>query len=243
MTADQPVVDYLQTLRDLDPDPAAISALRAVKPRRRRLRNALTLSLVIVAGSSALAAATGVLSRNPDPIPPARVVHSSVPAEVTAVLSVFDRPQDRSAEARIALTALRSPFVVDAGSIRAVGDTAYVAFARTDLDALPPKLRQHEPPGGTQGVYVVARDGVGDGPFPLADIERGTAWGIKELPAGGRRFTAVVPDGVARVELRLESGTRTTHAVQANVVLAPVDAEGLDGWSWLDADGRTLRSF
>ena len=245
MTSDQPVIDYLRELRDLEPDPAAVAALRSVK-RPRRVRKTLALSLAILAGSSALAAATGVWPRNPDPLPPARVVQSAVPAEVTAVVSVFDRPvrpRDRSPEARIALTALRSPFVIDAGSVRAIDESTYVAFARTDLDALAPKLRAHEPPGGTQGVYVATRDGVGDGPFPLADIQRGTAWGIKELPDGGRRFTAVVPDGVAQVELRTRSGTRTTYPVRGNVVLAPVDAERLEGWRWLDAQGNTLRSF
>lgn len=245
--SDQPVIDYLQELRELEPDPAALAALGAVR-RPRRVRRTLALSLAIVAGSSALAAATGVWPRNPDPIPPARVVPGAVPADVTAAVSVFERPprpRDRSPEARAALTGLRSPFVVDAGSVRAVGTTprAYVAFARTDVAALPPRLRAHEPPGGTQGVYVAVSPAVGDGPFPLVDIERGAAWGIKEHSAGGRLFTGVVPDGVARVQLRLRGGAWTTHPVHGNVVLAKVDEGALDGWRWLDADGRTLRRF
>lgn len=267
MTAvtEQHVVDFLTELRDLEPEPGALAALadRGAVPARRRLRStrrALALALAIVAGSSALAAATGVFT-NPDPIPPARVVERSVPRAVTATLSVFDRPAevlDRAAAARAAIRAIRSPYVIDGGSIRSVGTTplgeaAYVAFARTDLDALPPRWRQHEPPGGTQGVYVAVAGrygGVGaDGPFPLKDIERGTAWGIHEIPATvparvatGRLFTVVVPDGVTQVQLTFRGGERVTLPVSGNVAIGRVDSDGLEVLRWLAADGGTLRT-
>jgi hypothetical protein len=271
--SEKQVVDFLEDLSTMEPDAVAVAALtdrgRTVGRRRHRgrsVRRVAALSLAIVAGSSALAAATGLWAENPDPIPPARVVESSVPAAVVDTVSVFDRgvaTGDRSPGARAAIGAIRSPFVIDAGSVRSVGSTplgesAYVAFARTDLDALPPQLREHEPPGGTQGVYVAVSGpfgGVGaDGPFPLEDIARGAAWGIKEIPSSvpvqagdGRMFTAVVPDRVAEVELRFRDGSRETHAVNGNVVLAQVEAgpttEGLETLRWISSDGSTLRTF
>lgn len=267
--SEQQVVDYLTELRDLEPEPAALSALAGrrtiVAPRRRRLRatrRTLALALAIVAGSSALAAATGVFT-NPDPIPPARVVERSVPSAVAATVAVFDRPAealDRSPSARAAIGAIRSPYVIDGGSVRSVGATplgesAYVAFARTDLDALTAKQRQYEPPGGTQGVYVAVDGrygGVGaDGPFPLEDIERGAAWGIKEIPAtvpadvtaAGRLLTAVVPNGVAQVEVAFRSGERVILPVSGNVVIAPVPADGVETLRWVAGDGETLRTI
>jgi hypothetical protein len=132
---------------------------------------------------------------------------------------------------------------------------------------VPPHVRAYEPPGGTQGVYVAVSGrfgGIGaDGPFPLSDIERGAAWGIKEVPpigpqaqrlaeapAGlrdGRYFTAVVPDGVAKVELVFRGGTSETHAVSGNVVIGHVeagsDSEALEAISWLSSDGQTIRTI
>lgn len=272
-SSEQPVIDYLQGLHDLEPDPAQIDAIKLARTgtarrrrRRRSVRNVVLLSVAIAAGSSALATATGLWTSNPDPIPPARVVDSSVPPAITAVISSFDRPQearDRNAAARAAIQGLRSPFVIDGGSVREamttpLGEQAYVAFARTDLDALPPQLRQHEPPGGTQGVYVAVSGrygGVGaDGPFPLVDIERGRAWGIKEVPPGvssqlssKRVFTAVVPSEVADVELEFRGGARATYPAESNVVLAPIEdgpgADAIDAISWIGLDGRVLRTF
>ena len=266
--SEQHVVDFLTELRDLEPEPVQLAALAnhrsGVARRGRRLRSTrrvVALALAIVAGSSALAAATGVF-RNPDPIPPARVVESSVPSAVAATVSVFDRPaeaRDRSADARAAIALIRSPYVIDGGSVRSVGTTplgeaAYVAFARTDLDALSAKQRRFEPEGGTEGVYVAVggrHGGVGaDGPYPLADIKRGTAWGIKEIPATvpadvatGRLFTAVVPDGVAEVQITFRDGTREAGRVSGNVVITPVQADGVQTLRWLSADGETLRTI
>lgn len=275
MTAspERQVTDYLQGLHDLEPEPGQIDAIQAActaaprrRGRRRSVRNVVLLSVAIAAGSSALATATGLWTNNPDPIPPARVVDSSVPPAVLAVISSFDRPQearDRDTAARAAIEGLRSPFVIDGGSVRMVmttplGEQAYVAFARTDLDALPPQVREHEPPGGTQGVYVAVSGrygGVGaDGPYPLADIERGRAWGIKEVPRGvslevpsKRVFTAVVPNEVAEVELEFRGGARATFRAESNVVLAPIEdgpgADAIDAISWIGADGHVQRTF
>ena len=55
-----------------------------------------------------------------------------------------------------------------------------------------------------EGAYVVVHGSYGgigqDGPYPLSDIKRGSAWGMKEAGSGSY-ITGVFPDGVAAVEL------------------------------------------
>jgi hypothetical protein len=278
---EQQVIEYLRTIRTEEPDADELRAVRASLSQRRRrrpLRRAVLLTVAIIAGSSALATATGVAPwwKSPDPIPPASVGNAGgAPADVRAIVGALRRPaedRDQSREARLAVANIRSPYVVDLGSIRSVGqtplgDSAFAVYVRTDLEQVPPRWRRSQPPGGTQGVYVAVHGrfgGIGaDGPYPLSMIERGTAWGIHEAPsvgpeaerlhaeapghlAEGRYFTAVVPDGVAAVELGFGDDAVERHRVHDNVVIAHLEAQaagdGLRGIKWLSADGTTLRT-
>jgi hypothetical protein len=260
--AERQVIEYLQTLREMDVEPEELTVLRARlagrRSWRRRMRRALIPAVVLIAGSSALATATGVAPwwESERSIPPAGVANAGVPADVRAVVGVFRRepgPEDRSADGRAAMAGLRSPFVVDLDSIRAVGKTplgesAFVVYARTDLDRVHPRLRGFEPPGGTQGIYVAVHGRFGgrgaDGPHPLVDVERGTAWGINEVGHGhGRLFTAVLPDGVAAVEITFRDSSTVRYKVHDNVVIAGVAHESLSEIRWLSAGGQTLRTI
>jgi hypothetical protein len=275
------VIEYLRTIRTQEPDADELRALRtSVSQRRRRrpLRRAAMLSLAIIAGSSALATATGVApwwsSDNSGPIPPARAIDAGgTPADVRAIVGALRRPaeaRDRSREADLAVAKIHTPYLVDLGSVRAVGQTplgesAFALYVRTDLEQVPPSWRRSQPSGGAQGVYVAVHGrfgGIGaDGPYPLSMIESGTAWGTHEVPSGGpeaeqlraeapdaltkgRYFTAVVPDGVAAVELRFGDDPVERHPVHDNVVVAHIEATGdrLSDIKWLSADGTTLRT-
>ena len=64
-------------------------------------------------------------------------------------------------------------------------------------------------PDGLEGI-VVAVDGVcTEGPYPLDDVRRGTAWGVHEA-GDGALMTAILPDGVASIRLTMDDGTRVS---------------------------------
>lgn len=247
MSTEDRVASYLTSLSTLEPEPSQLAALRTAtpRPRRRRPRNVAALVLVILAGSSTLATATGLVSlpgSNPDPVPPARVAEQPLPADARGLLSVFGTPGltgDRAASALSAVTrALRGPYVVAPGSIRPLGTTpsgapAYVAYARVE-----PGQRDRF----AEGVVAVV-DGTGtEGPYPARDIQRGVAWGIHETDDGAL-LTTIVPDGVAAIQVTMDDGTRAAAPVRGNVAFAPLATgagTGLDELRWLDAQGRPI---
>jgi hypothetical protein len=198
MSAEQQVVDYLTSLKTLEPHPHEVARVR--RPRRRRTRRTLALSLAIVAASSALAAATGVLLHNDHPIPHARAAKIPVPDAISAQLGIFRRPgQPGGARAFYNLRTAE----IDRGSIHAIRG-GYVAYGRTRYAG--------------DGV-IVAAEGIGfEGPFPLENITRGTAWGYTK-----RTLTAITPDDVTRVQVTYRDKRRAMFIPRDNVVIAPLE--------------------
>ncbi|MBE2314347.1 hypothetical protein DVA67_000045 [Solirubrobacter sp. CPCC 204708] len=232
---DERVIDHLVSLRELEPSPAQAARLRAANVRRRRsLRKALALALVLVAGTSTLA--TALIADTSGPRPPARVVEASVPADATQLFGALRRPAspaERSTAVRTVVSdRLGAPYVVEPSSIRAVGttplgDAAYLLYARMD-GGLPDRI---------EGVAVVV-DGLGsEGPYPLEDVRRGVAWGVH----GERLMTVLVPDGVASVRVTLDDGTRAAAPVRDNVAFMALDARApVATVRWLDPRGEIV---
>jgi hypothetical protein len=144
--------------------------------------------------------------------------------------------------------ALRAPFVVDAGSIRSVGATplgapAFVAYARMDRSRMSP-AEQRGSSDGLEGI-VVAVDGTGtEGPYPLADVRRGTAWGVHEA-GDGALMTANLPDGVAsnpaddgRRHARVGAG-----AWQRRLRVNTRADTSVDELRWIDIAGEAVKTL
>jgi hypothetical protein len=240
---EEQVAAYLASLSTLEPEPAQLAALSAAARARptRRLRTVAAVALVILAGSSTLATATGLVSlpgRGPDPERPARVADAPLPAAVSDLLGVFATPAltgDAATSAHSLLTeALRAPYVVAPDSVRPVGDAAYIAYVKLDGAYR----------GFSEGV-VVAFERSAEGPYPPADVRRGTAWGVRET-GDGVRLVAILPDGVAGIRVTMDDGTRASAPVRGNVAFAPLGTEAgtsVDTIVWLDGAGDALRTL
>jgi hypothetical protein len=197
MSTEDQVVAYLTSLKTLEPDPMEIA--RLTRRPRLRARRTFALALAIVAASSVLAAATGVIERD-RPMPPARLATIPVPKEISAQLGIFRRPT-RPADAG-AFANLRTA-QIDRGSIHPIHG-GYVGYGRTQFDR--------------DGV-IVAADGIGfEGPFPLEDITDGTAWGYAK-----KTLIAIAPDAVTRVEITYRDRTRARFVARDNVVIAHLE--------------------
>jgi hypothetical protein len=266
--AEEATIAYLRAAATVEPDADDLRVARArarTRARRPRGRRAVALAIPIVVATAGIATATGLLV-NPNPRPPARTVDRAVPAVVEDTLGVFrtpSQPEDRTDEALSAARGIGAPFVVDTKSIRALGLTplgerAYIAYARTDPGNAPSGMPLDQSEAELDGAYVVVAGRYGglgeDGPYPLRDIERGTALGTNEIPRlgpevpaelrSGRIITGVFPDGVRRVELVFRNGDVERHAVQDNVLIAHLAAsrgEFPAAVKWLDDAGRTIR--
>jgi hypothetical protein len=254
------LTSYLRSLSTLEPQPTQITALQAAaraRPLRRlRVRNTLALAVVIVAGSSTLATATGIVSlpgMNPDPLPPARVVENPVPADARGLFGVLRTPAltgHRAAVARSVVTqALRAPFVIDPGSIRSVGATplaapAFVAYARMDRSQMGPAERRAFP-DGLEGIVVAVEGASTEGPYPLDDVRRGVAWGVQEV-GDGALMTAILPDGVASIRITMDDGTRVSASVHRNVAFAHLNTAAdtsVNELRWIDEAGEAIKTL
>jgi hypothetical protein len=244
---------------------AASAKARRWHPSRRA--GLLALGGVVFAGS-AVAATTAVWhpTLGSDKVGHPQVAHAAVPAAQLAALGVLRRPQtaaDRGPDVQQLLHLLTGGQIngVHTDAIRVLrrnadGITLLVPAERagrrlastTQHDALclltsgrrpatvtrdpGGKLHLGIPPGG-----ITAGQTCGT----LRDLQttglRTGAYSGKDLEAIG-----LVPDGVARVVVRLRRGRERTATVHGNVYVANTGRELAPGWGvrWLDAGGRRI---
>lgn len=238
---------------------------------------ATVFAVVACSGAAAVAAGwrPGLIF-NPEPRPLARIhAGATAPTDLLSRLRVLRRPptaEDAGPAAIAAARGIRAPFIVNSRFVRSVGTTplgekAFLVAARADARGMPvPEQRlAATAPGNSVFVAVTGPyGGVGQvGPFTARSIEAGSAWltsglpvtgpvaqQLRQLPRSlrtGSLFTAVVPDGVARVQLIGPDGIPRTLDVENNVVLGhfslEADMSAPKHIVWLDGSGHSIQRF
>lgn len=262
---DSELEQYLRNLGGVQPTSERLARARAVRPnmrsRRPRLRGPMAVGLVGVCLVGGIATGAGLTPWDASK-PAADEGGRPAPTDALRALGAFRTPAVNEPRAAIndAVRRLGSPWTVYDGSVRLArrsftGGPVFLMYAAMREYELPEGVT--EPPGAhrlSQGVYVdIPGAQVGSaGPFSVSQIQAGTAFVLGEMrrpgstaAGSGRVFTAIVPDGVARVRLDLRNGWSKSFDVRNNVVNARVDPSAGDGapetLTMLGEDGSVIR--
>lgn len=250
----------------------AVAARARRRPWWRRTPRGVVLGVGVAAATGTALAASGVLGPwrpelgNGDRARPTIAV-ASVPASQRAVLAVLRRPQteaDRAPGVRRVLRTLgrREIDGIHTDAIRVLRRDADGLTVLVPVDRAGPA----RPPGpaaplrhvlclmrsGHAGPKVIGRrDGkpvLGTGGYSVGstcgDLELLRTAGLRFSVPGPDGYTSVglVPDGVARVVLRLRGHRYVGGPVRDNLYEVATGDEIAPGWGavWLDADGRRI---
>lgn len=242
--------------------PETATGNRGPTRHRRRFRVLGPLAVAGLAiGGTALAATTPWNPQiGPDPTDSPPVSHSAAPAEQIAALGVLRRPQtdrDRSTPTEDALRTLEAPgrgLRVDSIRLLRTHDgaaTILMSLARLGDRRHPPVTRDalcvSETTSATQR-DTARRQGQdhsnGLGPVPVA-LGGSSCGSYEDLLRGRLRTvtTGLVPDGVARVQVKLTTGRTVSARVRDNFYALPIDVSAGGASPRSPADRAALRRF
>jgi hypothetical protein len=246
-------------------------AARAPHRRRRRWRPSRPAALIavggLIAGGTALAATTGgwqpVLG-SPEHGPQPRAAGASVPADQLAALSVLRRSPTAADHGPLVREGLSKPDRelmngIHTDAIRVIFQTAREIAILVPVERFGPPGRAHH-----HGLCLLSSS-AGSTPQTAgrrswggscADLEQlrtsGIAVGTQPNASGGMlvegrpqdptiRQVVLVPDGVARVTVRLRHGRSVTVPVRDNVYrYTTTESPAFMGTLWFDAAGRRI---
>jgi hypothetical protein len=225
----------------------------------------------LVASGSALAASGGwhpILGDDHRGHP--RPAATALPAEQVAALGVLRRPQtnsDRGRDVQAVLRLLGSENTegIHTQGIRVLkrrsdGVTVLIPTERTGTEDFPPSVQRNvlcvltgtTAPPRTGPIGAKAPSASGPIKFPRGMSAGGTCGHLRDLRTTGIRISTpsndgyatggVVPDGVARVIIRLRHQRLVSATVHDNYYEASTGNELAPGWAvrWLDAQGHTI---